>query len=328
MRDVAGELLLAQQMGGGVDAAIGAIEARLAALGAAVPAGTRLDHAQWPERLIEDITGLAACAAELSGALAPLAGDGAPGLARHAARLTECAGRLHQLVADDAPGAVRWAEAGPRHVSLHYAPVDVAVELSALMNAQSCAWVLTSATLAVGEDFSHYRRRVGLSRVRTIRFESPFDFRSQALLYLPGGLGDPGREGYTNDVIRTVLPVLEASGGRAFLLFTSHRGLREGVQELRRCLGTDARIPVFVQGEAPRDQLLRRFRDAGNAVLLGTGSFWEGVDVRGDALSVVIIDKLPFAVPTTHCSRPGWRPYARRVATRSSTNRCRRPRSR
>jgi ATP-dependent DNA helicase DinG len=98
-------------------------------------------------------------------------------------------------------------------------------------------------------------------------------------------------------VIDAVMPVLSASGGRAFVLFTSHRGLREGALELRGRLAPDAGVPILVQGEAPRDQLLRRFRDAGNAVLLGTGSFWEGVDVRGDALCVVIIDKLPFAVP-------------------------------
>jgi ATP-dependent DNA helicase DinG len=93
------------------------------------------------------------------------------------------------------------------------------------------------------------------------------------------------------------LPVLEASGGRAFLLFTSHRALREAAEELRVEWGNEPPVPVMVQGDAPRDQLLRSFRDAGNAVLLGTGSFWEGVDVKGAALSVVIIDKLPFAAP-------------------------------
>jgi ATP-dependent DNA helicase DinG len=164
------------------------------------------------------------------------------------------------------------------------------------MTAQSCAWVLTSATLAVGEDFSHYKRRAGLARARALRYESPFDFRRQALLYLPEDSATRGVSS-TREVIRAVMPVIEASGGRAFLLFTSHRGLREGALELRRRFSIDPAVPVLVQGEAARDQLLRRFRDAGNAVLLGTGSFWEGVDVKGDALCVVIIDKLPFAVP-------------------------------
>jgi ATP-dependent DNA helicase DinG len=296
-RDVAGELLLAQQMGSGIDSAIAAVDARLATLGAGIPPGTRLDHGDWPARLIDDIAGLKACTDALSTALAPLAGDGGFGMARLRERLNECATRLEQLIEVETPGAVRWAEAGPRHVALHYAPVDVAQELGALIATQTCAWVLTSATLAVGDDFSHYRRRAGLAHARTQRFESPFDFRNQALLYLPEGLGDPGSAAYTRELIHAVLPVIEAAGGRAFLLFTSHRGLREGVLELRRRLGSDLPLPVLVQGEAPRDQLLRRFREAGNAVLLGTGSFWEGVDVRGDALCVVIIDKLPFAVP-------------------------------
>ena len=297
IRDVAGELLLAQQMGRGVDTAIAAVEARLASLAGVVPSGTRLEHAQWPDRLIEDITGLAACTDELGAALSPLSGDGGSTITRLRERTGECAARLRQLAADETPGAVRWAESGPRHVGLHYAPVDVARELGTLLAAQSCAWVLTSATLAVGEDFSHYRRRAGVARARALRFESPFDFREQALIYLPEGLGDPGGNGYPREVIQAVMPVIEASGGRAFLLFTSHRGLREGALEIRRRLGSDPPMPVLVQGEAARDQLLRRFREAGNAVLLGTASFWEGVDVRGDALCVVVIDKLPFAVP-------------------------------
>jgi ATP-dependent DNA helicase DinG len=257
----------------------------------------RLDHAQWPEPLVEGAAGVAARAGELAGLLAPLAEEAGSAVARLVARLQECEARLRELVGDEAPGAVRWVDTGARHLALHYAPVDVAKELGGLIDAQACAWVLTSATLAVGEDFSHYRRRVGLVRARSLRFESPFDFERQALMYLPRGLGSPGGEEHPREVIRAVLPVLEASGGRAFVLFTSHRGLREGATELRRLLGEAPRMPLLVQGEAPRDQLLRRFREAGNAVLLGTGSFWEGVDVKGEALCVVIIDKLPFAVP-------------------------------
>jgi ATP-dependent DNA helicase DinG len=212
-------------------------------------------------------------------------------------RLDECVTRLATLAAKEAPGAVRWAETSARGMSCHYAPVDVAAQLSGLLEAQTCAWVLTSATLAVGEDFSHFKRRSGLARATCVRFESPFDFAECALLYLPQGLGDPGAPGHTRAVVHAALPVLEASGGRAFLLFTSHRALREAAEELRRAWGDAPPVPVLVQGDGSRDQLLRRFREAGNAVLLGTGSFWEGVDVKGAALSVVIIDKLPFAVP-------------------------------
>jgi ATP-dependent DNA helicase DinG len=298
VKDVQGELLLAQQMGTGVDAALTGLDAQVAAVIAAT-AGVeaRLEHAQWPERLIEALNGLAARAAELADVLAPLAGEGQGAFARVRERLEEVTQRLRALTAEEADGGVRWAETSARSVSCHYAPVDVAEQLAALLEAQSCAWVLTSATLAVGDDFSHYKRRSGLARARSVRFESPFDFASQALLYLPKGLGDPGAPGHTRAVVQAALPVLEASGGRAFLLFTSHRALREAAEELRRAWGEAPPVPVLVQGDGSRDQVLRRFREAGNAVLLGTGSFWEGVDVKGSALSVVIIDKLPFAVP-------------------------------
>jgi ATP-dependent DNA helicase DinG len=298
-RDLTGELLLSQQMAGRVDAAIVALDEQVAAvLSATAGVEARVEHAQWPDRLLEVLNGLAGRAAELADALGPLAAnDGQAAFARLRERLEESAQRLTSLTSEEMPGGVRWAETTPRSVSCHYAPVDVASQLSALLQSQACAWVLTSATLAVGDDFSHFKRRSGLAQAQTIRFESPFDFPNQALMYLPKGLGDPGAPGHTKDVIGAALPVLEASGGRAFLLFTSHRALREGAEELQRHWGDSPPVPVLVQGTASRDQLLRTFREAGNAVLLGTGSFWEGVDVKGAALSVVIIDKLPFAAP-------------------------------
>ena len=298
-KDVAGELLLAQQMAGKVDGAISGLDAQIAAV-LAVTAGqeARLEHGQWPERLLEALNGLGSRARDLAEAIAPLGGpEGQAAFARLQERLEESAQRLHELTAVEAPGGVRWAELGARNVSVHYAPVDVAAQLAALMDAQPCAWILTSATLAVGDDFSHYKRRSGLLRAATVRFESPFDFPTQAMLYLPKGLNDPGTPGHAQDVIRAALPVLEASGGRAFILFTSHRGLREGAEELYRHWGEKPPFPVLIQGGASRDHLLRTFREMGNAVLLGTGSFWEGIDVKGEALSVVIIDKLPFAAP-------------------------------
>ena len=298
-KDVAGELLLAQQMAGRIDGALTALDAQVAAvLAATAGQEARLEHAQWSERLLESLNGLAARTTELATAIAPLGGtEGQAAFTRLQERLEESAERLHALTAAEAPGGVRWAETTARNVSAHFAPVDVASQLSALLQAQPCAWVLTSATLAVGDDFSHFRRRSGLARATTVRFESPFDFARQALLYLPKGLGEPGAPDHSRNVIRAALPVIEASGGRAFLLFTSHRGLREGAEELYRHWGERPPYPVLIQGGASRDQLLRAFREAGNAVLLGTGSFWEGIDVKGEALSVVIIDKLPFAAP-------------------------------
>jgi ATP-dependent DNA helicase DinG len=192
---------------------------------------------------------------------------------------------------------VRWAQSGPHGVTLHYVPIDVADQLGALIEEHARTWIFTSATLAVGDDFSHFAKRVGLGDATSVRFDSPFDYARQTLLYLPTGLDAPTSTRYTEQVIDSALAVLEASGGRAFLLFTSHRALRDGAEILFRKLGATLPYPIFVQGDGPRDALLTKFRDAGNAVLLGTSSFWEGVDVKGTALSVVVIDKLPFAVP-------------------------------
>jgi ATP-dependent DNA helicase DinG len=156
------------------------------------------------------------------------------------------------------------------------------------------AWIFTSATLAVGEDFGHFTRELGLPQAATVRWASPFDFARQALLYLPKGLpADPNQPTFTDAVIDAALPVIEASRGRAFLLFTTLRALRRAHERLSGVL----RYPLLVQGTGSRSELLSRFRALGNAVLLGSQSFWEGVDVRGDALSFVLIDKLPFAPP-------------------------------
>jgi len=296
-KDIAGELLLAQQMNGSVGSTLVAFETQGGRVAAALSGReVRLDFAQWPDALVEALQALGTRSSELADALSPLA-DGQAAVGRLRERLTDVASRVERLTAAQADGGVRWVESNARTLACHYAPVDVASQLSGLMQAQSCAWVLTSATLAIGEDFSHFKRRSGLADATTLRLESPFDFPEQALLYLPPELGDPGAPGHTRDVVRAALPVIEASGGRAFLLFTSHRALREGAAELRTVWHDDPPVPLLVQGELARDELLRRFRDAGNAVLLGTGSFWEGVDVKGDALCVVVIDKLPFAVP-------------------------------
>jgi hypothetical protein len=165
------------------------------------------------------------------------------------------------------------------------------------MRAQGGAWIFTSATLAIGEDFSHFLGRIGAPAAQSVRIESPFDFESQAQIYLPNGLPDPASPGYTSHVVEAALPLIEAAGGRSFLLFTSHRALAEAARLLEVRPGFRERYPLLVQGEAPRESLLSRFRELGNAVLLGTASFWEGVDVRGHALALVVIDKLPFAAP-------------------------------
>lgn len=188
---------------------------------------------------------------------------------------------------------VQWFETYTRSFALHLTPFEVGETFQNHMERFKAAWVFTSATLAVGNDFSHFTSQLGLQDVRSTRWDSPFDYQRNALMYLPARMPLPSAPDYTAAVTAAALPVLEASGGRAFLLFTSHRALQEAAQQLRDRLP----YPLLVQGTAPRRELLHRFRMLGNAVLLGTSSFWEGVDVRGEALSVVIIDKLPFASP-------------------------------
>ncbi len=189
---------------------------------------------------------------------------------------------------------VRWVEIFAHTVRLHSTPLSPAELFSRQMDDHPRAWIFTSATLAVGEEFGHFTRELGLAQAATRRWSSPFDFGNQALLYVPKGLpADPNDPAFTDAVIDAALPVLEASGGRAFLLFTTLRALRRAHERLHRRL----RYPLLVQGTGSRSELLARFRALGNAVLLGAQSFWEGVDVRGDALSVVVIDKLPFAPP-------------------------------
>jgi ATP-dependent DNA helicase DinG len=173
----------------------------------------------------------------------------------------------------------------------------VADRLRSQAEERPCAWVHTSATLAVGEDFAHYVQRVGAQGARTLRINSPFDYREQSRLYLPPGMPDPSDRNFNRALIDAAMPLLRAAGGRAFLLFTSHRALAEAAQLLREAMDGEDRFPLLVQGDMPRDALIKRFREIGHAVLLGTASFWEGVDVRGPALSIVVIDRLPFASP-------------------------------
>jgi ATP-dependent DNA helicase DinG len=189
---------------------------------------------------------------------------------------------------------VRWYELSPRGFRLQRTPLDVSAPLRAHREQSRAAWIFTSATLAVDRRFDHISTRLGLDAPRTLIAPSSFDWPQQALCYLPPRLPEPQSRDYTRAVIDAVRPVLEASGGRAFLLFASHRALREAAELLRTA---DTPWPLFVQGDAPRSVLLQRFRDSGNGVLLGAASFREGVDVAGEALSVVVIDKLPFAAP-------------------------------
>ncbi|WP_158881908.1 ATP-dependent DNA helicase [Rhodanobacter sp. L36] len=201
--------------------------------------------------------------------------------------------RLDRIVDERGERDVRWYEHFPRGFALYATPLDLAVPMRGLRERTQAAWIHTSATLSVAGDFGHFARQLGLDDPRTLSLGSPFDYAKQALCYLPQGLPDPSARDYTEQVIEAVLPVLHASRGRAFLLFTSHRALRRAAELLQ----DKVPWPLFVQGTAPRPRLLEEFRASGHGVLLGAASFWEGVDVVGEALSVVVIDKLPFAAP-------------------------------
>ncbi len=271
-------------------------EAAAAALSTLTGLGERIDWASLPE-------GFLAALDELRGAFGRMATDLStadpenPGLKQCARRAAKLAETLATLLDAESDAGLRWVELSGRSFSLSFTPFEVATRLGELMRAQGGAWIFTSATLAVGDDFSHFLGRIGAESAPSVRIDSPFDFERQALLYLPPGLPDPASRDYTEAVIATARPLIEAAGGRSFLLFTSHRALREAARILEGDSAFMHRYPMLVQGEAPRESLLKRFRELGNAVLLGTASFWEGVDVRGHALALVVIDKLPFAAP-------------------------------
>jgi ATP-dependent DNA helicase DinG len=193
---------------------------------------------------------------------------------------------------------VRWVEVFTQSVQLHATPLSVAEGFGKQLNGQPRAWIFTSATLAVKSDFSHYQKQMGLLDAKTGFWESPFDYGNQALFYVPPEMPDPNSQGYIASVVAAALPVLQASGGRAFFLSTSLRAMREIHALLKEeFIENGIESPLLLQGDSSRTELLERFRKLGNAVLVGSQSFWEGVDVRGEALSVVIIDKLPFAPP-------------------------------
>jgi ATP-dependent DNA helicase DinG len=253
--------------------------------------------AGWPE----DDARVQRCLQDLEQTLVTLAEEleaqaEAPGPQQCALRARALSSGLSQIRGDEEGGAgARTIEVLSGGFALRWLPYEISSRFRALIARSAGAWVFTSATLAVGANFDHFSSRLGLEQAATLRLESPFDYQRQGLLYLPRGLPQPSDALYTDALIDAMLPLLEASGGGAFVLFTSHRALRRAAERLAPLLPPE--LPLLVQGTEPREQLLRRFRASSNAVLLGSASFWEGVDVQGSALRLVIIDKLPFASP-------------------------------
>ncbi|MBC7700708.1 ATP-dependent DNA helicase [Aquabacterium sp.] len=214
-----------------------------------------------------------------------------------------------------------WVDVGSHGLQLHRTPISVAdvfrrqrlgladnafeadddsegAQAKAPAEAPRRAWIFTSATLAVKNDFTHFTQALGLEDAHCLAWSSPYDYPSQAMLYVPEGLPQPSAANHTEALVEAALPLIRANRGRAFVLCTSHRAVQRAADHLKKLFeeGGDP-FPVLRQGDAPRPTLLDDFRRTGNAVLVGSHSFWEGIDVKGDALTLVVIDKLPFAPP-------------------------------
>ncbi|MDN7747670.1 ATP-dependent DNA helicase [Burkholderia multivorans] len=227
-----------------------------------------------------------------------LAGWVAPGAAEAAAQADAAAAGEAAAAAGDPNEKVRWVEVFAHTVQLHETPLSVAPIFAKQRAGVPRAWIFTSATLSVRGDFTHYAAQMGLSSRRSMTLASPFDYQTQGLLYVPRNLPQPSSPAFTDAVFDAALPAIEASGGGVFMLCTTLRAVDRIASKLRDVIESRGwNTPLLVQGDASRTELLDRFRAYGNAILVGSQSFWEGVDVRGDALSLVVIDKLPFAPP-------------------------------
>ncbi|MFD2180085.1 ATP-dependent DNA helicase [Veronia pacifica] len=201
--------------------------------------------------------------------------------------------RLARLCDTTIPGYSYWYECSKMHFTLNITPLSVAEKFREQIQIQVGAWIFTSATLAVEDDFSHFSHRLGLEPAKQFALPSPFDYSSQAILCVPRFLPEPNSPGLANTLIEMLTPVIEKNQGRCFFLCTSHHMVRSLSAGFRETLD----LPVLAQGETSKQRLLAEFLELGNALLVATGAFWEGVDVRGQALSCVIIDKLPFTAP-------------------------------
>ena len=201
---------------------------------------------------------------------------------------------FQQVIVDLTPDHIHWYETFKKSFSIHLTPLSIAPHFKKYLTKKQQTFIFTSATLAVNNHFEHFAQTLGIETYNEQHLLSPFDFKQQALLYLPRNLPNPNAATYTENLLQAALPLIEANKGRTFFLFTSYRALEFAAQWLAKKIN----FPLLIQGEAAKSVLINNFCNLGNAVLLGTSSFWEGVDVRGQALSLVIIDKLPFASPS------------------------------
>ncbi|MBU1237289.1 MAG: ATP-dependent DNA helicase [Gammaproteobacteria bacterium] len=271
--------------------------------------GLRLSEAQWLDHP-NAVEALATLEGELAEFMTHLdsQADRSEGLANCRMRAHELALAIKRWLKPSEPDAdegndgddvfIKWVEVTKYAVTLNLTPLSVANIFRRQMEGHPRAWIFTSATLAVGSSFGHYCGELGLAEAETGLWGSPFDYGSCALLYAPQQMPDPNSPFYHEAVLEAAWPAIRASHGRAFVLCTSLRAMRRIHELLKERLekeGLD--LPLLLQGEGSKSELLERFRFLGNAILVASQSFWEGVDVRGEALSLVVIDKLPFAPP-------------------------------
>ncbi len=190
---------------------------------------------------------------------------------------------------------ILWAQTTDSHAQLRTTPLSVAERFAQAREQHGGAWIFVSATLAVGGCLDHFARLMGMDDAWQLMVESPFNYPEQAALWIPRGLGNPTAPDFPDRVAKQAWPLIRRNRGRAFVLCTTLRAMRQIAEQLRREAGDD--IDILMQGEAPRHELMKQFREAEAAVLVGSAGFWEGVDIAGEKLSLVIIDKLPFAPP-------------------------------
>ncbi|MCU7555982.1 ATP-dependent DNA helicase [Alteromonas sp. ASW11-19] len=208
-------------------------------------------------------------------------------------RIVQAREKLAALSDNKQDGVSLWYETTPRHLIMHLTPLSIAAKFRRFVSSPPRGWVFTSATLMVNGGFEHFQRRMGLEDARTLGLDSPFNYQEQAVLCVPRHLPEPNSFAMRETLLETAKRLIKASNGRCFLLFTSHAMLREIAGRLE----DEVDNPLLVQGTTTKQALLDEYLTKKNAVLLGTGAFWEGVDVRGNDLVCVMIDKLPFASP-------------------------------
>jgi ATP-dependent DNA helicase DinG len=222
----------------------------------------------------------------------------AEGLEKCQQRASEMLTLLDHWLEEDSKETVHWIDVTQHGFLLHVTPLNIADLFQKQINMNPRAWIFASATLAVNNQFTHFQHELGLWKAETATWDSPFDYKQQAVLYVPQDMPAPNTAGYTHAVVEKAWPLLQSTQGHAFLLFTSLKAMREAHElVLEKLKEANLDWPVFLQGTTSRTELLDQFRRAPNAILVASQTFWEGIDVRGEQLSLVVIDKLPFSPP-------------------------------